>query len=105
MDPVFGPFALGLRPDLDQNPAPDMARVGRFTDRKSGLQRLPVVHVHLGEGREQKGQGLAAARRCNADDVLALHGQGPGVLLDLRRSGPACFSELLTWWQLRLAAQ
>jgi len=50
--------------------------------------------LHLGERGEQEGQGLAAACCGNPDDVLVLHGQRPGVRLNLRGAWEAGALEL-----------
>ena len=40
---------------------------------------IGFLPVHLDEGRQEEGQGLAAARGRDADDVLAPEAQGPAV--------------------------
>mmetsp|Transcript_56623 Transcript_56623/g.183438 ORF Transcript_56623/g.183438 Transcript_56623/m.183438 type:complete len:259 (-) Transcript_56623:316-1092(-) len=75
---------VGLILDLDRQLAG-----GREAQQGRGACGSPLLEDPA-EGRKEEGNGLATACGGNADHVLALHGQGPTILLDLRRGREAC---------------
>lgn len=60
----------------------ELSRRGHHQEAHALALGPPAGADHLAEGGEEKGEGLAAARGGDADDVLALDGQRPSVGLE-----------------------